>query len=90
MLYIIVICATVVLAAALELIFGGSLTLLAFFEALLLAMLAVVAIIAIDGVVAFLIRRMPEKWFAPEAKLFSVSKGERELYRRLGVNAWKK
>ena len=90
MLYIIVISAATVIAAALDFLLGGNFTVIAALESLLFAVLAVISIIAIDGAVAFIVRRMPEKWFAPQAKLFSVGKRERELYRRLGVNAWKK
>ena len=90
MLYIIVISAAAVLTALLDFLLGGRMTFLSFGESLLFTVLAIVAIIAIDGVVAFVIRRLPEKWFAPEAKFFSVGKREREVYRRLGVNRWKK
>lgn len=50
---------------------------------------AAVAVIAIDGLFAFLIRRLPEKWFAPTVRLFSVSGGERRLYAKLGIKRWK-
>ena len=89
MLYIIVISVTATLAAVLDFALGRELTLPAFGESLLFSVLAVAAIIVIDGAVAFIVRRMPEKWFAPEAKAFFVGKRERELYRRLGVNVWK-
>ena len=89
MLYIIVISVTATWAAVLDFALGRELTLPAFGESLLFSVLAVAAIIVIDGAVAFIVRRMPEKWFAPEAKAFFVGKRERELYRRLGVNVWK-
>ena len=47
------------------------------------------AVIAIDGVTAFLIRRLPEGWFSADRELFSVSDGERRLYAKLGVKKWK-
>lgn len=65
-------------------------TLPALLTHLLLTVLGVVAVIAVDGLFAFLIRRLPERYFAPEAKLFEVGKGEKNLYRRLKINAWKK
>lgn len=52
--------------------------------------LGVAAIIAVDGVLAFLIRRLPEKWFSPMSKTFDVGKGERMLYRKIKLNSWKK
>ena len=48
-----------------------------------------VLVIAIDGLFAFLIRRLPEKWFAPGARLFHVGKKERDLLGKLGVKRWK-
>lgn len=48
-----------------------------------------VMVIAVDGVFAFLIRRLPEKWFSFESKTSSVSHGESDLYRRLGVRRWR-
>ena len=54
-----------------------------------IAALAACAVIALDGVLAFAIRRLPEGWFRADAPLFRVSRGERLLYRRLGVCVWK-
>ena len=90
MLYIITILITTAFAAVLDFFLGRGRTPAAFGESLLFAVLGVIAIIAIDGVVAFVVRRMPEKWFAPEAKAFSVGKREKALYGSLGVNSWKK
>lgn len=47
------------------------------------------AVIAIDGLLAFLIRRLPEKWFLWNSKLFKVSKGETKFYEKLGIKKWK-
>lgn len=48
-----------------------------------------IAVIAIDGISAFIIRRLPEKWFSYESRLSSVSKRECDLYQRLGVRKWR-
>ena len=61
---------------------------LAYYVAIVL--IGVVAVIAVDGVLAFAVRRMPERWFAPEAKLFSVCEREKKLYRSLKIESWKK
>lgn len=50
----------------------------------------VVAVVLIDAIFAFLTRRLPEAWFGPEAKLFSVGKGEKLFYRKTKINVWKK
>ncbi len=56
---------------------------------LFLTVLGVIAIIAVDGLFAFIVRRLPERWFAPEARLFSVSDREKRFYRRTRINVWK-
>ena len=48
----------------------------------------VIAVILLDGLEAFFIRRMPEKYFAPARRCFAVSKGECRLWRVLGVRFW--
>ena len=48
-----------------------------------------VLVIALDGLFAFLIRQLPERWFAPGARLFRVGKKERAFLGRLGVKRWK-
>ena len=65
-------------------------TLRAFGEILLSVIVGVCILFLIDALTAFLIRRMPERWFAPEAKFFSVSPTERKFYRRIKINSWKK
>ena len=50
----------------------------------------VIAIIAWDGLMAFLIRRvLPMSWFTPGKKLFQVSKKERKFYLGIKIKAWK-
>lgn len=44
---------------------------------------------ALDGLVAMLIHKMPDRWFGVDAPLFHVSKKERELYKKLKVRRWK-
>ena len=50
-----------------------------------------VSVIAWDGVVALLIRRLPwpKGWFAPERAMFYAGRRERALYRKIGINEWK-
>jgi hypothetical protein len=44
---------------------------------------------ALDGLLAILINKMPDKWFGVNNPLYRVSKKERELYKRLRVRLWK-
>ena len=56
---------------------------------LLWAASAAAAAFLLDAITAFLIRRLPEGWFAPLCPAFSVGEKERRILRRLGVLRWK-
>ncbi len=51
--------------------------------------LAAVAVIAIDGAGAFIVRRLPEAWFSFDGIDLGATKNERRLYRGLKINSWK-
>ena len=44
---------------------------------------------ALDGSIAIIINRMPNKWFAVDKPSYRVSKKETLLYKKLNVRAWK-
>ena len=90
MFYLLTITGATLLIAFANFLLDGVFSVLAFGKMLLFTSLGVVAVIAVDGLFAFIIRRLPEKWFAPEAKAFSVPKWERNLYRKSKINTWKK
>ena len=48
-----------------------------------------VAVILLDGLVAFIIRRMPEKWFSKDKGMFKASRKELIFYKKIGVDKWK-
>ena len=50
-----------------------------------------IAIIAVDGLFAFIIRHtfLPESWFAPEKKCYLASDRELAFYRSIGIKKWK-
>ena len=48
-----------------------------------------IIVIIIDGIVAWLIRSMPEKWFDYHKKVFSTSKREKNFYDFLHIKSWK-
>ena len=47
------------------------------------------AVIALDGLFAFLIRRLPEKFFSHKRTFFTVSQKEKLRYEKLGIRKWK-
>ena len=90
MFYLISVTASTLIVTLLNFLFDKVYTLRAFGTHLLWAVVAVAALFIIDALTATVARRLPEKWFAPEAKLFSVSQSERKFYRRIKINVWKK
>lgn len=90
MFYILTILVSVILISVGVFVGDGVFTLLAFGKIFGATALGAVAAFAIDGIFAFVARRLPMKWFPPEAKLFMVSTRERKIYRRLKINSWKK
>ena len=44
---------------------------------------------AFDGSLAFLIHKMPDRWFGVDNPHYRVSEGERKLYKKLKVRLWK-
>ena len=90
MFYLFTITGATLLIALFNFLLGDVRTWLEFGSVLLWTSLGTVSVIAVDGIFAFVIRRLPEKWFAPEAKAFSVPKWERNLYRKTKINVWKK
>ncbi len=56
----------------------------------LLTIAATVTAIAVDGLVAFLIRRLPERWFDYKRRFFNVEKSEQRFYKFIGVKKWRK
>lgn len=44
---------------------------------------------ALDGGLAIIINKMPNRWFLPDNPAYDVSKFEKELYKKLQVRRWK-
>ena len=44
---------------------------------------------ALDGTLAIVINKMPDRWYGVENPLYHVSDRERELYKKLKVRLWK-
>ena len=90
MFYIVTISVASLAIALANFICDGIYTPEAFFMLLLSVVLGVVAVIAVDGLLAFVARRLPDRYFAPEAKLFSVGDREKKLYKKLKIESWKR
>lgn len=85
MLYIIIICSCMLILSAI-------LTLaceVGFLYALGFTALAVVAVVALDGLVAGVSRMLPKKFADREKKIFHVSAKEKSFYEKLKIRKWK-
>ena len=49
----------------------------------------VIVEIAINGLFAWIVHSLPNKWFLPEHKFFKVFKCERKFYEKIGIKKWK-
>ena len=56
---------------------------------LIMTFAAVAASLLIDGLVAFIGRRLPKKWMNPNKKIFTTSDKEMKFYEKIGVRKWK-
>ena len=51
--------------------------------------LSTIVEIAIQGIIATIVKHLPNKWFAHDRKLFKISKKERGFYEKLKIRAGK-
>lgn len=58
-------------------------------EVIISTLVMIPALIAVDGFFAFVVRRMPEKWFCRGVKFHAVPKIEYKFYEKLGIKHWK-
>lgn len=56
---------------------------------IILVVAFVVAAILIDGLVAAIIRKMPEKYFSEDKGIYKASRKELIFYKKIGVDKWK-
>lgn len=75
----------IILVADLIILLGHGLSL----SAILFTFGGTAAVIALDGLGAFFIRQLPEKYFDAEHCHMRISKGERRFYKRIGIKTWK-
>ena len=84
-LYLSVIGAAMLLISAVNLVLQTS----AWYNVIIAVVLCTAAQFALDGLIAILINKMPDRWFGVANPLYCVSSAEERLYRRLKVRCWK-
>ena len=87
MIYLLIIILGMILIAGVNILFGGFG--LPWHYIVIATVLFTVLVILIDGLVAFVIRRLPNKWFTGNQKIFNVSKKELRFYDKIGIKNWK-
>lgn len=87
LLYLIIIIVSTIIIAMPNIIFrpGGE----QWYIYLIMTISAVIASFIIDGLVAFIGRRLPKKWMDPNKKIFHTSDKEMKFYEKIGVRKWK-
>ena len=90
MLYLIVIIVSILITTAANLAFFLPHTATEAMTVLSRVTVGAISVIALDGIVALIIRRLtPQKWYSPDKRIFAVSKKERNFYNRLKIKHWK-
>ena len=84
-LYLSVIGVAMAVIAAVNLVFQTA----AWYYILASVVLCTAAQFALDGLIALIINKLPDRFFAPENPFYRVSKAEQELYKKLRVRRWK-
>ena len=73
----------------LNLLFPGTRTDLSWISLTVSTVCFTLGAVVLDGVSAFIIRRLPAKWFDYKSSLFTVTKKERIFYKAIGVKSWR-
>ena len=84
-LYLTVIGIAVAVISALNIVFGTA----PVFYTVAFTLLCTALQFALDGILAIVINKMPDRWFAVDNRLYKVSEWEKKLYRKLKVRLWK-
>ena len=84
-LYLSVIGVAMAIISAINIIFNTA----TWFNVIIAVVLCTVAQFALDGLIAIIINKMPDRWFAVNNPLYNVSETEKNLYKKLKVRNWK-
>ena len=84
-LYLSVIGVAMAIISAINIIFNTA----TWYNVIIAVVLCTAAQFALDGLIAIIINKMPDRLFAVNNPLYNVSKFEQELYKKLKVRTWK-
>ena len=83
--YLTVIGIAVLIISAVNIIFDTA----AWYYIIILVALCTALQFALDGIIAIVINKMPDKLFGAENPLYNVSEFEKTLYKKIKVRSWK-
>lgn len=89
MFYILIVLTTAILTSLINGIFFTGFLGMSVGKIIFYTIFHIIAVIGIDAIFAFLIRRLPSKWFKKDCGLFKIFKWERKYYERIGIKNWK-
>ena len=84
-LYLSVIGIAMAIISAINIIFNTA----TWYNVVIAVVLCTAAQFALDGLIAIIINKMPDRWFAVNNPLYNVSETEKNLYKKLRVRNWK-
>ncbi|MBQ6884546.1 MAG: hypothetical protein IJN56_02280 [Clostridia bacterium] len=83
--YLTVIGVAMLIISAVNIIFDTA----AWYNIIVLVVLCTALQFALDGIIAIIINKMPDKFFGVENPLYNVSEFEKTLYKKIKVRSWK-
>ncbi len=89
MAYILIILITAIIISAVNIIWFMPLLDMNAWHIIITTVVHIVAVVGVDAIFAFLIRRLPGKWFRKDNGIFKIFKWERKYYENLGIKKWK-
>lgn len=89
LLYISIIFISMVMIAAINIIFTIPIYDFSVLYVIGAVVISAFAAFVVDAIVAYIIHKMPPKYYSPYKKIFQVGKFERKIYEFLGVKKWK-
>ena len=84
-LYLSVIGTAMFIISLTNILFGTA----SWYNVVIAVFLCTAAQFALDGLVAIIINKLPDKLFGADNPLYSVSEAEKQLYKKLKVRSWK-
>jgi len=89
LLYFSIIIPAVILISLINIFLGTSIWGLSPWFSIVAVLVTTIFQFVIDGIFAFIINKLPNKWFAMDKKCFRVSDRSRKFYEKLKIRKWK-